>query len=139
MSRIFPRDSKDGDPVEPRLFNMIFAELERWRNVVCVPPLMIDDAEGESPPVFSVQPDQDDGAFFCVPSSTVGGATGTWPNLTAVSFTADVYQMTGGAYVKIVAGATNWNGFPASLAASKVCALVADGTGDWVVYSQSCT
>ena len=36
------------------------------------------------------------GAFFCQPSGTVSGASGTWPSITAVSFTANVYSGSGG-------------------------------------------
>ena len=79
------------------------------------------------------------GAFSCQPSALVNGATGTWPAITPVSFTADVYQMKGGVLTLLTAGATCWNGLPASLAAAKVCTLVPDGTGAFVVYSQSCT
>lgn len=77
--------------------------------------------------------------FECMPSSTVTGAGGTWPAITPVSFTADVYQIAAGILTMVASSATIWNGLPASLAASKVCYCLLDGTGDYVVISQSCT
>jgi hypothetical protein len=79
------------------------------------------------------------GVFECMPSALVPGATGTWPNLTLVSFTVDVYQAVSGSLTLIVSSATVWNGLPASLAASKVCYCLPDSFGDYVVISQSCT
>jgi hypothetical protein len=79
------------------------------------------------------------GAFFCQPSGSVAGATGTWPTLTPTSFTADVYQMVGGVLTLITASAGISNGFPAALVASKVCFVAADTSGAYVVVSQSCT
>lgn len=137
MPKIFPR-CREGDQVSPHLFNMIFAELERWRNVICVAPLMVEDAEGEHSPVFSVD-DNDDPVLICQPSSSVSGATGSWPAITPVSFTADVYQVYGTTMVKIAASATVYNWLAASLAANKTCFLEADGSGSYVTISQSCT
>jgi hypothetical protein len=79
------------------------------------------------------------GAFFCMPSGTFSGASGTWPTLTPASFTADVYQMVSGALTLVTASATIYNGFPASLTASLVCFVAADGAGGYVVVSQSCS
>jgi hypothetical protein len=79
------------------------------------------------------------GAFFCQPSSTVGGASGSWPTLTAASFTADVYQSVAGALTLLAAAATIYNEFPAGLAAGKVCNVIPDGSGAYVVVTQSCT
>jgi hypothetical protein len=79
------------------------------------------------------------GAWYCEPSSGVTGATGTWPALTAVSFTADVSQQFNGNLTKVASSATIWNGYPASLVANKVCTVRPDGAGDWSVIGQSCT
>ena len=79
------------------------------------------------------------GCWYCEPSSGVTGATGTWPALTMISFTADVYQSTNGNLTKVASSATVWNGYPASLTANKVCFVLPDGAGDWNVLSQSCT
>ncbi len=79
------------------------------------------------------------GTYFCQPGSTVSGATGTWPSLTPISFTADVYVTAGSSGVLSMASATVYNWFPASLAASKVCFVLPDGSGTFVVVTQSCT
>jgi hypothetical protein len=79
------------------------------------------------------------GVFECQPGGTVDGASGTWPDLDPVSFTADVYQIINGKLSLIVGSATVWNGLPASLAENKVCYCLPDGAGDYVVISQSCT
>jgi hypothetical protein len=80
-----------------------------------------------------------DGAFFAMPTSTVAGASGTWPSLTATSFTGDVYRQQNGKLKKVASSQKIWNGLPASLAASKVCTIRPDGAGDWSLVSQSCT
>lgn len=79
------------------------------------------------------------GAYFCVPSGTVGGASGTWPSLTPSSFTADVYSMVAGSLTLVTTSATVFNGFPAGLAAGLVCFVVPDNAGNYVVVTQSCT
>ena len=79
------------------------------------------------------------GTYFCLPSGPVSGATGTWPSLTPVSFIADVYTTAGGSMTLSAASATCWNFFPAGLIASKVVFLAADGTGNFVAVTQSCT
>lgn len=80
------------------------------------------------------------GVYFCqTPSSGLAGATGTWPTLTAASFTADVYQTVGTAITKIASSATIYNWFPATPATSKVTMVFPDGSGAYVVGPQSCT
>jgi hypothetical protein len=103
----------------------------------------INSANQTARNAFSQYPDTSGGggggAFFCLPSSAVSGATGTWPTLTATSFTADVYQSASGSLTLVASGATIYNEFPAGLAASKVCFCVPDGAGNYVVVTQSCT
>jgi hypothetical protein len=77
-------------------------------------------------------------ALACQPSSNVAGAAGTWPEITAVSFTADVYAMAGSVMVKIAPGATIRNWLAAPLEANKTCWLLQDSSGNFVVISQSC-
>ena len=79
------------------------------------------------------------GTFFCQPSGTVSGASGTWPSITPVSFTANVYQGTAGSLTLVTSSATIWNYCAASLVASKTCPVIADGSGAYAVYTQSCT
>jgi hypothetical protein len=79
------------------------------------------------------------GSLFAMPGSTVAAATGTYPTGTPASFTANVYTTAGGTMTLSATGATIYNWFPAALTASKICFVVADGTGDYVVVTQSCT
>ena len=46
----FP-DLKDGDPLEPVHFNAAYEELRRWRKLTAAPPLVVDGADGDQPPV----------------------------------------------------------------------------------------
>jgi hypothetical protein len=78
-------------------------------------------------------------ALFCQPSGIVSGATGSWPTLSPISFTADVYSVSGTTITILAASATIYNWFPASLAASKVVYVVPDGAGNYVAVTQSCT
>jgi hypothetical protein len=80
------------------------------------------------------------GVFYCrAPSSGSWGATGTWPTLTAGSFTADIYQANGATLAKIATAATVNNWYPASPAVSKVIEVAQDGSGAYVTVAQSCT
>lgn len=78
------------------------------------------------------------GVFFCFPSAGVSGAGGTWPAISPVSFTADVYTVAGGSITLSASSATCWNYFGAPLVASKIVALAADGTGAFDALTQSC-
>lgn len=137
MPKIFPR-SKDGDEIQPWMFNQIYDELDRWRNAVCVPPLCIDDLESESPPIFYVVPTPDP-VLVCQPGSSVGGESGTWPSLTPASFTADVYQVSGTSITIYLSSAKVYNWYAAGLDANKTATVAADGAGTFVVLAQSCT
>ena len=80
------------------------------------------------------------GVFFCqTPSTSSWGATGSWPNLTAGSFTADVYQANGSKLALATTAATIYNWFPSTPANSKIALVLPDGSGAYVVVSQSCT
>jgi hypothetical protein len=78
------------------------------------------------------------GSFWCLPSAAVGGATGTWPTLTGIGFTANVYGANGASLVLIKASAQCYNFMPAGLVSGKVVALVADGQGNYDSVTQSC-
>lgn len=137
MPAIFP-DFKEGDELGAATMRAIVAELDRWRNARAVPPLTISGQRGESPPVFSLFP-QTQGVYFCQPSGTPSGATGSWPSITPTSFTADVYMASFGALVKVATGATIYNFYAASLSASKTCSLIDNRDGTYTVIAQSCT
>lgn len=49
MSSKFPR-LKDGDALTPRHFNIIYAELDRWRQMSASGMIGVDNAGGNSPP-----------------------------------------------------------------------------------------
>ena len=80
------------------------------------------------------------GAFFCYAPSTGGpwGSTGTLPSATPGSFTATVYQIIG-ATQSAIGSYTIYNYLPASPVNSKMCILIPDGAGNFVVVTQSCT
>jgi hypothetical protein len=79
-------------------------------------------------------------ALFCAgPSSGTIVATGSWPTVTPDSFTSDVYFVQGTSITTLAAGATIYNWYMAALATGKVCYVVPDGLGNYVVVSQSCT
>jgi hypothetical protein len=77
--------------------------------------------------------------YLCQPGTTVSGATGTWPTITPISFTADVYIVSGSVMTKIAPSATIFNWYAASLDANKTCTLMQDSSGSFVVLAQSCT
>lgn len=125
-----------GQPIAARTINQIAAAAEWACKIRVSAPLDIINT-GAGPLIRLAVPPV--AVYECQPSAAVTGATGTWPSLTPISFTADVYQIANGKLTKVVSGATVWNGLPASLAASKVCYCLADGSGAYVVISQSCT
>lgn len=137
MARVFPYFS-DGDPLEPVTINDIYRELERWRKAQAVPPMIISGAEGDTPPIFSVQVPKE-GVYFCQPGSSVAGASGTWPAITAVSFAADIYKVVGSKITKFAASATIRNWYAAGLDANKTTNVRPDGSGAWVAIAESCT
>jgi hypothetical protein len=82
--------------------------------------------------------DQKSYPYLCQPSSAVSGAAGTWPNITAVSFTADVYTVSGSTMNKFASDATIFTWLAAPLVANKTCWLLQDSSGNFVVIDQSC-
>lgn len=82
------------------------------------------------------------GIFYAItPASGSWGATGTFPSLTAGSFTANVYASggSGPALTLATSSATVYNWFPASPANSLVIEIFVDGSGNYVTGPQSCT
>ena len=78
--------------------------------------------------------------YQAMPTGTVNGASGSFGSLTPVSFTSAVYQVSGAATnAEIASAATVYNWLPATLAANKICYVLPDGQGNWIVISQSCT
>ena len=77
------------------------------------------------------------GVFFCLPTA-LGGATGTWPSLTPASQSLAIYQAQGTSFISL-GTATVYNWLPAATVASKVCVVLPDGAGNYIVISQSCT
>jgi hypothetical protein len=82
---------------------------------------------------------QQETVYFCQPSSSVSGATGTWPSITPASFTADVYQASRATLTKYVTSATIYNWYAASLDANKTTNVKPDGSGAFVAIAESCT
>jgi hypothetical protein len=79
------------------------------------------------------------GVYICQPGTAVSGATGTWPAITPVSFTADVYQVSGANLTLYLASATIYNWYAAGLDDDKTVTVLPDGSGSFVAIAQSCT
>lgn len=75
-------DVRDGDAIEPRLWNVIYRELRRWRKAKATPPMKITSADGLMPPVFSLGP---------INTGCVGKITGS--DVTAGSYGTGVFTM----------------------------------------------
>jgi hypothetical protein len=134
---IFPT-YHEGDELSAQAVNWIFAELERWRHARAIPPLTLINQGGQAPPIFGLG-GQGDAVYFCSPTSAVLGSTGTWPNITPASFSADIYQAQRGTLVKLVAGGKVFNWYAASLVATKVVTVSDNRDGSFSVIAQSCT
>jgi hypothetical protein len=76
------------------------------------------------------------GVYYCLPT-TLGGATGSWPNLTPSSESLAVYQVNAGALIS-VGTATVYNFYPAAPAASLVLQVSPNGDGTFSGVAQSC-
>jgi len=72
------------------------------------------------------------GGVFTCPGPTVSTIA------SGASFTSSVSQCQGGS-LAVVGSATVYNWLPAALVPSKTCIVLPDGTGSYVVVSQSCT
>ncbi len=151
MAKIFPKTLKDGDAVEPWMFNYIFAELERWRNVVAVPPVMIENAEGEHPPVFMVNEGSGD-AQLAVTNGTItaavddaGGCTDSGTLLQTTPGSGSVYPMayngtclvadTSKPTISVLSFSTTTGGIPGG---TNVWIQLNDNDGQWYVTSVNC-
>ena len=77
--------------------------------------------------------------FICQPSSPVTGATGAWPTITPEDFRADIYVVAGKTMALFDPDSVIYNWYAASLVANKTCYVVPDGSGSYVVVTQSCT
>jgi hypothetical protein len=80
---------------------------------------------------------QSGAVYFCLPT-TLTGATGSWPSLTPTSQSLTVYQASGTSLTSL-GTFTVYNWYPAAPAASKVCQVAPDGSGNFVVVAQSCS
>jgi hypothetical protein len=81
------------------------------------------------------------GAYVCMcPTAVSGTWSGSTPT-TPGSFTAVVYQLSGGTYTAVAGGSavTVYNAMISATIASRGCNLNSDGAGNYVVLSQSCT
>lgn len=99
----------------------------------------LDMKKLDSGTFLSVVQQPQDAVYLCQPSSTVTGATGTWPAITPVGFNADVYQVSGTAITLYLAGAQCYNWYAASLDANKTTNVRPDGSGAFVAIAESCT
>ena len=77
--------------------------------------------------------------YFAVTPSSSSWPGGAPSGGTPGSFTANVYKISGGAYVLVASSATIYNGYPSSPDVSKTVALGANGDGTYSVIGESCT
>jgi hypothetical protein len=108
MAKRFPR-FEDGDELQPWILNMIFEELDRWREMSATGGLGVDNADGSGPPVIC---DYRDDAV--VPAQlTAPLATGTIASPSSATMTLLVGTRTGaGLAATGKAGVTIYNFWP---------------------------
>lgn len=140
MAKKFNRKFKDGDPWEPWMASYVFAELERWRNAVSVPPLMIDDLESESPPSFWVMP-VSGGRQLAVTASIItaavedaGSCTDSGTLLKTTPGTGTVYPM---AYNGTCLVADSSKGTISVLSFSTTTGGIPEGTSVWITMNDN--
>jgi hypothetical protein len=80
------------------------------------------------------------GMFYCAPSGSIAAASGVPGTGTPGGpVTANVYRITGGAYVLATASASIYNAMLSATTASRVLAVSDNGDGTYTAISQSCT
>ncbi len=82
---------------------------------------------------------QSTGVFYAQIGSIVAAATGTWPDITSVSATADVYQRTDDGLDKVDEGATIWNAMPDPTIANHRLILSLNPDGSYDIIGMSCS
>lgn len=102
MPSKFPR-LKDGDELTPRVFNLIFQELERWRQMSGSGGIGVDNADGNVPPQIV-----DQRAPGLIPAQlTASLATGTIASPTSATMTL-LALSSGGPALSTTAGITGF-------------------------------
>lgn len=79
------------------------------------------------------------GVFYAQPGSVIAAAGGTWPSITAVVATADVYQRTGFTLGLIESGATLYNTMPDPTIAGHRLILSLNPDGSYDIIGMSCS
>ncbi len=79
------------------------------------------------------------GVFYAQYGSIIAAATGTWPNITAVSATVDVYQRTGSSLTKVETAAKIWNSMPDPTIANHRLILSLNPDGSYDIIGMSCS
>jgi hypothetical protein len=75
---------------------------------------------------------------YAQPTGSIDAATGTWPDLTAGTTTADVYQGVSGSLIQIAVDATINNWGPIATTAGAFLYLTSNGDYTFDVIGQSC-
>jgi hypothetical protein len=76
--------------------------------------------------------------WFCLTPSSSSWTGTALPGGSPVSFVADVYKLSGGAYSLVTASATVYNGYLSSPANSKMVTVGANGDGSYTLIGESC-
>jgi hypothetical protein len=78
-------------------------------------------------------------ALWCKTPGSVAAATGSFPTLTASSFTADIYKDAGGTLTLVASSATVRWWYKDTAAASKLVPVLPNGDGTYNALAESCT
>jgi hypothetical protein len=123
MAKRFPR-VKDGDVFEPYLLNLVYDELDRWRDLTGTGLIGVDGADGDTPPTIVDYRDDSGTALAKSGGSGIPALSGSTPGsgtvtlysfngttLSATTTTVTAYNMTSGAVaanawlqLKLIAG-----------------------------------
>lgn len=135
-----PRTFPKGSELTNRLVDAIVRELWRWRKVQAAPPLIVDYAESDQPPIFSFINQYVEFAWGNTGSGFTA-ASGTPPVPTSQTIT--LYDITPGSppvFTNRSPTVTAWNPYSASggIAASKTAFFGKTLDGTWWVITADC-
>jgi hypothetical protein len=76
---------------------------------------------------------------WCRTPGSVSAATGSWPSLTPATFSADIYQDTGGTLTQVASSATVRWFYKDTAAANKLVPCFPNPDGTYDAVAESCT
>jgi hypothetical protein len=133
----WPKRGRDGDELTWTWLNKVLT-LVRTATVNLGPNSGLSMIQNDAGTFLRVSNTSNNSVYFCQPTGTVSGASGTWPTVTPAGFTADIYIASGDTLTLFESGAQCYNWYGSGLVADKTCYMVQDDTGAYVVVTQSC-